>query len=339
MGGHDINLPSPQQTLTQLRVALIESVKTPIGFFALIALIAEAILGTAAIFIDRPEKTYLVVSMIILVFLLVILVALFATFRPEALSGLRPPRALPSSDEARPDPALRIDDIAKKADVDPAQVDPKLVRFIPPLHPTQFKIVSLPATEPQTHFEWPYSPTGKIPVYGIPFFLLPVTGPAGIPLGHLTVDVQPSEDNAPSTRTIDAQVAGVRHIHLLISAGHGWRMHKGLQFLHRRIGYLRIFFADTTEQRFDLYLGRHLREWAFGNNTNLVTELDLNQARPAWLSHNSTKRFDLLTVGVSGGPKDLHAIEVTGQFEDDHVGKKIATPAIRVSAITVERAI
>jgi len=324
-------------SIHQLRSAVIDSVRTPLGFFSLIALIAEAVLGTVAIFIERPEKTYLVWSMIVLVFLLVILVALLAYFRPEALSGLRPPKVLPSTDEAKPDPLLKVDRIAQDSAVDPADVDPKLVRFIPPLHPTQFKILNLPRPEPPPFFRWPYAPTGKLPIYGIPFFLLPVTDPAGVPKGHLVVDVQPSQDNSPSTEIVEARVTQARRLHLLISAGHGWRMHEGVQFLNRRVGYLRLRFADGEEQRIDLVLGKHLREWAFGNNTNLVTELDLSLARPAWLSHNSTRRFDLLTLDINGGPRDLDAIDVTAQFEDDHLGKRLSTPAIIVSAITVER--
>lgn len=328
-----------EQGLYQLRATVIQSVRTPLGFFSLVALIAEAVLGTVAVFIDRPEKTYLVWSMIALVFLLVVLVTILAAFRPEALSGLRPPKILPSTDEAKPDPSVKVDKIAQDSAVDPALVDPELVRFIPPLRPTQFRIVNLPRPEPPPYFGWPYVPTGKLAIYGIPFFLLPVTDPAGIPKGHLVIDVQPSQDNASSTQTVEAKVTQARRIHLLISAGHGWRMHEGVWFLNRRVGYLRLRFADGTEQKIDLILGKHLREWAFGNNTDLVTEIDPALAKPAWLSHNSTRRFDLLSLDVDKTPRDLDSIEVTAEFEESHPGKKLSTPAIIVSAITVERSV
>jgi len=323
----------------QFRSVIIDSVRTPLGFFSLIALIAEGVLGTVAIFIDRPEKTYIVSAMIALVFLLAIIVAALAAFRPEALSGLRPPRVLPAADEAKRESADMVKEIAQESDVDAAEIDPKLVRFIPPLRPTQFKILNLARPDPPPFFHWPYAPTGKIPFYCIPFFLLPVTDPGGIPQGHLVVNVQPSQDNAPSTETIEAKVSSAQRVHILISAGHGWRMHEGVQFLHRRVGYIRLHFADGTEQRMDLILGRHLREWAFGNNTDLVTELDLSLAKPAWLSHNSTRRFDLLTLDIDGAPRFLESVEVTAEFEDNHTGKRISTPAIIVSAITVERGI
>lgn len=331
--------PNNSKSYQKFRASIIEFVKTPLGFYTLVALIAEAVLGFTAIFIERPEKTILVWSMIVLVFLLVILVAIIAFIRPEALSGLRPPKVLPSVDEAKPDPSANVERIAEETEVDPTLIDPKLVRFIPPIPPTKFRTLNLPRPDPPPWFHWAYAPTGKIPFYGIPFFLLPVTTPAGDPKGHLVIDVQPSQDNHPSTQIVEADVPRARSVHLLISAGHGWRMHEGVQFLNKRIGYLMLRFSNGESQRVDLVLGRHLREWAFGNNTNLVTELDPDLSKPAWLSHNSICRFDLLTINVSNGPKDLHSIDVTAEFEDDHPDKKISTPSIIVSAITVERSV
>jgi hypothetical protein len=325
--------------LRQLRATVIESVRTPLGFFSLVALIAEAVLGSVAILIERPEKTYLVWSMIALLFLVLVLVAFLAVFRPEALSGSRPPRVLASTDEAKADPDVNVERIAQASAVDSGLVDPKLVRFIPPLYPTQFKILSLPSTEPPPYFPWPYVPTGTIPIYGIPFYLVPVTDPAGIPKGHLAVNVQPSQANSPATQIIEAKVGKAQKVHLLVSAGHGWRMYEGVQFLNQRIGYVRFRFADGMEQKIDLILGKHLREWAFGNHTDLVTELDSSLARPAWLSHDSTRRFDLLSLDVARAPRDLDSIEVTAEFEDSHPGRLLSTPAVMVSAITIERSV
>lgn len=327
------------RTTNQFRANVIESVKTPLGFFSLVALIAEAALGATAVFIERPEKTTLVWSMIALVFILVVLVAVLAFYRPEALSGLRPEKMLTSNDETKPDPISNVDKIAQDSNVDPSLVDPKLVRFIPPLPPTKFKIVNLPRPEPPPWFNWPYAPTGKMLLYGIPFFLLPVTDQAGNPKGHLVIDVQPSKDNDPSTQIVEARVAGAKRVHFLISAGHGWRVHEGIQFLNRRIGYLKFRFINGEEQKVGLILGKHLREWAFGNSTNLVTEIDHNIVKPAWLSHNSTCRFDLLTIDIDNKPKDIESIEVTAVFEDKHPNRKISTPSIIVSAITIERSV
>ena len=317
--------------------SIIQSVKTPLGFFALIALIAEAIFGTIALYIERPEKTYLIISMIILFFVLVILVAILAAYRPEALSGKRPNKVLPSNDELKIDSSSKIETIAKDLCVDPSLVDPKLVRFDTTLNPIQFRILNLPRPEKLPFYNWTYSPTGTIPFYEIPFFLLPVTDQIGNPKGHLVINVQPSQTNDPITQIIEARVKKAIFAHFLISSGHAWRMHEGIQFLNRRIGYLRFKFEDGSKQRTDLVLGKHLREWAFGNNTNLVTEFDQKLVKPAWLSHNSTNRFDLLSIELINSPKNLELIEIVAQFEDDHPGKIISTPAIIVSAITIER--
>jgi hypothetical protein len=72
------------------RVSIIETVQTPLGFFTLTVLIVEVILCIAANFSQGSDRSYLVVSMITLIFLLVIIVSGFAFFRPEALRGKRP---------------------------------------------------------------------------------------------------------------------------------------------------------------------------------------------------------------------------------------------------------
>lgn len=66
---------------------IIQAVKTPLGFFVLVVLIVEAILGGSAIFSSGPDRTYLVIGMISLLFLLVIIVAVMAYFRPSSLYG------------------------------------------------------------------------------------------------------------------------------------------------------------------------------------------------------------------------------------------------------------
>jgi hypothetical protein len=316
-----------------LRARVIDSVRTPIGFFALVVLVAEGLLGAVAIFIDRPEKTYLVYSMILLIFLLTIIVALFAVFRPEALQGLRPSLVVLASDIPKVETKSSIDQIAQKESIPPDQVDPKLVRFIPPLSPTKFKIVDLPRPQPPPYFNWPYSPTGNIVIYDIPFFLLPVTDSESSMKGHLVVDVQPSQKNDSHQERLYAGVTNTRSVHFLISAGHGWRVHEGVQFLNRRIGYLRFAFHDGTELRKDLILGKHLREWAFGNSTDLVTELDQSLAKPAWLSHDSTRRFDLLTISFDGQVKHLEFIDIVAKFEDDHPDKLISIPSIIITGL------
>lgn len=72
------------------RVDIIETVQTPLGFFTLTVLVVELILGIALNSTQGSGRGYLIISMIVLIFFLVAIVAGFAFFRPEALSGRRP---------------------------------------------------------------------------------------------------------------------------------------------------------------------------------------------------------------------------------------------------------
>jgi len=71
------------------RIRIIETVQTPLGFFTLSVLVVEVILGITANFSQELERNYLIISMVALIFLLVVIVAGFAYFRPEALRGKR----------------------------------------------------------------------------------------------------------------------------------------------------------------------------------------------------------------------------------------------------------
>lgn len=73
------------------RVGLIRAVRTPLGFFVLIVLVIEAILGTVAGVSSGLDRTLSLVGMLVIIFALVAIVAFMAYYRPEALSGLRPP--------------------------------------------------------------------------------------------------------------------------------------------------------------------------------------------------------------------------------------------------------
>jgi hypothetical protein len=71
------------------RIEMIQVVQTPLGFFVLVVLIVESILGILVGFGEVGEKTVLIKWMFILIFVLVGIVAALAFFRPEALSGIR----------------------------------------------------------------------------------------------------------------------------------------------------------------------------------------------------------------------------------------------------------
>jgi hypothetical protein len=314
--------------------SVIQSVKSLWGFYALIALL----ITTVILYALRTQTSYLLVfTGLALLVGLTVLATYLAVYRPRALDGSHPTSAPITSEFTKNE--TKVQEIAHASSVNPELVDPKLIRFIPPLNPTQFKVIRFPDEIPPNYFKHPYVPTGVFINYQIPFFLLPVTDINKAALGHAVIDIQPSLLNEPKSKRLEASVDTAKNVHILISAGHGLRMDGTIQFLFKRIGYLRFVFKDGSEQRTDLVLGKHLREWAFGNSTNLVTELDLSWSKPAWLSHDSTKRFDLLTIPIANQPKDLRAIEIIAEFEEGHPDKPFMTPSIIVSAITVERVV
>jgi hypothetical protein len=68
------------------RKSVIEAIKTPLGFFSLVVLVLESVLGTLAFSLKDRSLGYVVGG--ILVFM-VILVFVASIFRPEALWGKR----------------------------------------------------------------------------------------------------------------------------------------------------------------------------------------------------------------------------------------------------------
>lgn len=71
------------------RVDIIGAVQTPLGFFVLVVLVVEAILGTVAALSASGERTIAIAGMLVLIAGLVAIVAFLAYARPEALSGKR----------------------------------------------------------------------------------------------------------------------------------------------------------------------------------------------------------------------------------------------------------
>ena len=82
---------------TTNRLNIIESVKTPIGFFVFAVLVIEAIFGVVLNKSEGSERAILIISMIALISTLVAIVVVLAVFRPEALKGER--QELHHSDE------------------------------------------------------------------------------------------------------------------------------------------------------------------------------------------------------------------------------------------------
>jgi hypothetical protein len=79
------------------RAALLRTVKTPLGFFALVVLAVEVMLAALAAMSAGFDRTLALAGMLLIVAALVVVVALLAYLRPEALRGTRPK---PSGDGA-----------------------------------------------------------------------------------------------------------------------------------------------------------------------------------------------------------------------------------------------
>lgn len=69
---------------------IIATVQTPLGFFALIVLVVEAIFGGMAAVSSGTDRTYLVLGMLAIMLSLILIVAVLAFIRPESLHGQRP---------------------------------------------------------------------------------------------------------------------------------------------------------------------------------------------------------------------------------------------------------
>lgn len=78
----------PENVLDHSKI--IEAIKTPLGFFSLIVLVIEALLGGIALATDAREDRMLIIQYIIgILVLMIIIVTLISLFRPEALWGER----------------------------------------------------------------------------------------------------------------------------------------------------------------------------------------------------------------------------------------------------------
>lgn len=76
------------------RVSIIKTVQTPLGFFVLVVLVVEVMLGVIAGVSAQPTTTILVVGMLVVLLALIGIVAYLAYNRPEALGGVRAPMGI-----------------------------------------------------------------------------------------------------------------------------------------------------------------------------------------------------------------------------------------------------
>ncbi len=80
-----------KEQLQANRTGIIRTVQTPLGFFVLVVLVVEAILGGIA-YSSNKNNTYALFGMIVILFVLIMVVAFLAYYRPEALRGIRASR-------------------------------------------------------------------------------------------------------------------------------------------------------------------------------------------------------------------------------------------------------
>ena len=74
------------------RVGIIRTVQTPLGFFVLVVLVVEVILGGIAYDSSGLNSTLALVGIVGILLILIAVVAFMAYYRPEALRGVRAPR-------------------------------------------------------------------------------------------------------------------------------------------------------------------------------------------------------------------------------------------------------
>lgn len=82
-------LPTTKSIGQESRVDIVNAVKTPLGFFALVILIVEAIVGIVAGTSSGDLRTYLAIGMLVAFLLVIVIVAVLAFFRPLSLYGLQ----------------------------------------------------------------------------------------------------------------------------------------------------------------------------------------------------------------------------------------------------------
>ena len=77
-------------TPSSVRNDLVKTVQSPLGFFVLVVLIVESIFGVGLWRVSDENQATVIYFMTALIAVLVIIVAIAAAFRPEALYGRRP---------------------------------------------------------------------------------------------------------------------------------------------------------------------------------------------------------------------------------------------------------
>jgi len=82
-----------QRRSSQSRIGIIQAVQTPLGFFVLVVLVVEVIFGIVAGLRPDADRTYLIRSMVALIFFVVLVVA-FLAYREKGLNSPGPKEEL-----------------------------------------------------------------------------------------------------------------------------------------------------------------------------------------------------------------------------------------------------
>src|SRR6266850_4064331 len=77
--------PRPTKQNNTSRVAIIDAVKTYLGFFVLVVLVVEAVLGTLAIKSEGQNQQVALYGMLLVIVALIVIVSFFAYRKPDAL--------------------------------------------------------------------------------------------------------------------------------------------------------------------------------------------------------------------------------------------------------------
>lgn len=99
--------PKISRPKAEPRTNIIQAVTNPLGFFVLVVLIVEALLGILAGLSGSADKTEFVRIMATIIVVLIAVVSLLAWFRPDALMGARP-SALQTETPAVSAPVVKI---------------------------------------------------------------------------------------------------------------------------------------------------------------------------------------------------------------------------------------
>jgi len=165
-------------------------------------------------------------------------------------------------------------------------------------------------------------PLGQVSLAGIPFDLAD---------GQTVTTQAASLPDNPTQVVVPTDVIGPRVVYLLITGGNLYEQYKG-----KRVGQVRLTFADGRIHSVDLVAGSNIREWKQGDTTVKTTSSP--DVTGVWSGANkfdgSTAVIDMLRVTVpaayqSGRLAEIAVVDTTQQT----IGE--LDPAVNLLAITV----